>query len=175
MPHTPCPPSTSPSPAGLGHQQDQPWRCCPDLPAGQQRTGPLGAGNDAGNSAREQPEAHDQRVYILQRTWAQHDHGRHVWWCLPRHLLFIHDAPHHIPHFVYSVRWHVTAVGNEVDLHTAHWHGLTFNHSGSTVDEVLLLPGSVESLETLIDSPSTWLLHCHVNDHIVRAYCGWGV
>lgn len=60
-------------------------------------------------------------------------------------------------------------VGDQVDLHTPHWHGLTFAHHGASTDEVLLLPGGVATVETVVDSPGTWLLHCHVNDHIVRA------
>lgn len=55
-----------------------------------------------------------------------------------------------------------------MDLHTPHWHGLSFVHQGASTDEVLLLPGGVATVETVADNPGTWLFHCHVNDHIVR-------
>ncbi|CAD7698221.1 unnamed protein product [Ostreobium quekettii] len=64
------------------------------------------------------------------------------------------------------VRWHVVAVGNEVDLHTAHWHGHTFNFNGNQMDSLHLIPGVAYSLDMTMDDPGTWLLHCHVNDHI---------
>lgn len=66
-----------------------------------------------------------------------------------------------------TVRWHLIAMGSEVDLHTAHWHGETVTRSGRRTDVINLLPSSMESVTMLADNPGTWLYHCHVADHIV--------
>ncbi|HEU4792301.1 MAG TPA: multicopper oxidase domain-containing protein [Nitrolancea sp.] len=64
------------------------------------------------------------------------------------------------------VRWYVLGMGNEVDLHTPHWHGQTLLMSGMRMDMVELLPMSMKVLDMTPDNPGTWLYHCHVNDHI---------
>ncbi len=40
-----------------------------------------------------------------------------------------------------KVRWYVMAMGNEKDLHTPHWHGLTVSDPLRHMDVVELLPG----------------------------------
>lgn len=65
------------------------------------------------------------------------------------------------------VRWYMLDVGNEVDLHTPHWHGQTVLLMGSRTDMVELLPGSMKIVDMVPDDPGTWLLHCHVDDHII--------
>ena len=64
------------------------------------------------------------------------------------------------------VRWHLLAIGNEQDLHTPHWHGQTVVHHQSHVDLVELLPGTMTTVDMLANNPGTWLLHCHVEDHM---------
>ncbi|MCG8555606.1 MAG: multicopper oxidase domain-containing protein [Proteobacteria bacterium] len=64
------------------------------------------------------------------------------------------------------VRWYLLAVGTEVDLHTAHWHGHTALHRGHRVDVVELLPASMHTTDLLMDNPGRWMFHCHVHDHI---------
>ena len=64
------------------------------------------------------------------------------------------------------VRWYLVAMGTEVDLHTAHWHGSTVLHSGQRKDVLELMPGSSKTVDMRPDSAGTWLYHCHVNDHI---------
>jgi FtsP/CotA-like multicopper oxidase with cupredoxin domain len=64
------------------------------------------------------------------------------------------------------VRWYVLGMGNEVDLHSPHWHGRTGRHNGRSTDVLELLPGSMATLDMLADNPGTWLYHCHVADHI---------
>ena len=64
------------------------------------------------------------------------------------------------------VRWYMMSIGNEVDLHTPHWHGQTVLLMGSRMDMVELLPGSMKTVDMAPDNPGIWLLHCHVNDHI---------
>lgn len=64
------------------------------------------------------------------------------------------------------VRWYVMGLGNETDLHTAHWHGQTLLSSGRRVDVVELLPASMVTADMVPDVAGTWLYHCHVNHHI---------
>jgi manganese oxidase len=64
------------------------------------------------------------------------------------------------------VRWYALGMGNEVDLHSPHWHGKTVLQNGRKTDVVELLPGSMVTVDMLADNPGTWLYHCHVADHI---------
>jgi manganese oxidase len=66
------------------------------------------------------------------------------------------------------VRWYIVALGTEVDLHTAHWHGETVtNESGMHTDVVELMPASMRVVDMIPDNPGTWLFHCHVADHMM--------
>lgn len=64
------------------------------------------------------------------------------------------------------VRWYVFALGTEVDLHTPHWHGNTVLERGRRRDEVELMPATQLVVDMVPDNPGTWLMHCHVNDHL---------
>ncbi|KAG9263574.1 hephaestin-like protein 1 isoform X1 [Astyanax mexicanus] len=67
------------------------------------------------------------------------------------------------------VNWYLLGMGSEVDMHTVHLHGQTFiyktdlSHRADVFD---LFPSSFQTVEMLADSEGTWLLHCHVADHI---------
>ena len=65
-----------------------------------------------------------------------------------------------------KVRWYLIAMGTEVDLHTAHWHGQTVLSEGKRTDLVELLPTSMKTVDMKATNPGTWLYHCHVTDHI---------
>tara|TARA_R110002073_G_scaffold94594_1_gene219920 strand:+ start:108 stop:833 length:726 start_codon:yes stop_codon:yes gene_type:complete len=65
------------------------------------------------------------------------------------------------------VRWHLVALGNEVDNHTVHWHGQTVLDHGRHTDVVEILPASMTSVDMTPRSPGDWLFHCHVNDHMI--------
>lgn len=69
-----------------------------------------------------------------------------------------------------KVRWHLLGMGNEVDLHTPHWHGKTVQvgrGSGSQrTDVIQLLPAGMVTADMKADNPGEWLFHCHVADHI---------
>ncbi|HVI08684.1 MAG TPA: multicopper oxidase domain-containing protein, partial [Candidatus Binatia bacterium] len=65
-----------------------------------------------------------------------------------------------------KVRWHLLAMGNEIDLHTPHWHGLTVVEDRHNTDVVELLPGSMKTVDLIADNPGTWMFHCHVEDHM---------
>jgi FtsP/CotA-like multicopper oxidase with cupredoxin domain len=64
------------------------------------------------------------------------------------------------------VRWYMLGFGNEVDLHTPHWHGQTLLWLGARTDIIELLPASMKVLDMVPDNAGTWLYHCHVHDHI---------
>jgi FtsP/CotA-like multicopper oxidase with cupredoxin domain len=61
-----------------------------------------------------------------------------------------------------QVRWHLIGMGNEVDLHTPHWHGELVKINGQYTDVAELLPASMKSADMLADNPGQWMFHCHV-------------
>ncbi len=64
------------------------------------------------------------------------------------------------------VRWYLAAMGNEVDLHTPHWHGETVLAQGLRKDVVELLPASMMAVDMKAENVGTWMYHCHVVDHV---------
>jgi hypothetical protein len=65
-----------------------------------------------------------------------------------------------------KVRWYLLGMGNEIDLHTPHWHGETVTDGKRNTDVIELLPGSMVTVDMLADNPGTWMFHCHVEDHM---------
>ncbi|XP_059142420.1 hephaestin-like [Physella acuta] len=67
-----------------------------------------------------------------------------------------------------KVVFYMAAMGGETDLHTMHLHGHTFVHTSEKHrdDVIQIFPGMAESVELIADNPGTWLIHCHVMDHI---------
>jgi FtsP/CotA-like multicopper oxidase with cupredoxin domain len=64
-------------------------------------------------------------------------------------------------------RWYVMGLGNEVDLHTPHWHGNDVTEtSGQTTDVISLLPASMQTVDMTPDNEGIWMFHCHVVDHM---------
>ncbi len=64
------------------------------------------------------------------------------------------------------VRWYLLGMGNEIDLHTPHWHGETVTEENRHTDVIELLPGSMKTVDMIADNPGTWMFHCHVGDHM---------
>lgn len=64
------------------------------------------------------------------------------------------------------VRWYLLGMGNEIDLHTPHWHGETVSDGKRNTDVVELLPGSMTAVDMIADNAGTWMFHCHVEDHM---------
>ncbi len=65
------------------------------------------------------------------------------------------------------VRWYLLALGSERDFHTAHWHGMRVVEEGRRrTDVVELLPASMKVADMVADNPGSWLLHCHVAEHM---------
>ncbi|MGH0145207.1 UNVERIFIED_CONTAM: hypothetical protein FKN15_071274 [Acipenser sinensis] len=68
-----------------------------------------------------------------------------------------------------KVYWYLMGMGNEVDIHTAHFHGHSFDYklSGTHRADVFdLFPATFQTVEMQPQHPGTWLLHCHVTDHM---------
>ncbi|KAM9316481.1 ceruloplasmin-like [Gastrophryne carolinensis] len=68
-----------------------------------------------------------------------------------------------------TVHFHLIGMGNEVDLHTVHFHAHSFEYSKFYVynnDVFDLHPGAFQTVTLTAKNPGTWLLHCHVADHI---------
>ncbi|XP_039096960.1 ceruloplasmin isoform X3 [Hyaena hyaena] len=68
-----------------------------------------------------------------------------------------------------EVNWYLMGMGNEIDLHSVHFHGHSFGykHRGVYRSDVFdLFPGTFQTLEMFPKTPGIWLLHCHVTDHI---------
>jgi len=68
------------------------------------------------------------------------------------------------------VRWYVLGMGNELDNHSAHWHGKTVTIGRASIarrtDVVELMPASMVTVNMNADNPGEWMYHCHVADHI---------
>lgn len=64
-------------------------------------------------------------------------------------------------------RWYLFALGSEQDFHTAHWHGLRVVEEGRRrTDVVELMPASMKVADLVADDPGSWMLHCHVAEHM---------
>ncbi|KAK7172295.1 hypothetical protein R3I93_004573 [Phoxinus phoxinus] len=68
-----------------------------------------------------------------------------------------------------KTEWYLLGLGNEVDMHTVHFHAQSFiyktDHS-HRADVYDLFPGTFQTIELTAGIPGQWLLHCHVTDHI---------
>jgi FtsP/CotA-like multicopper oxidase with cupredoxin domain len=65
-----------------------------------------------------------------------------------------------------KVRWYLLGMGNELDLHTAHFHGKTVLYKRHRTDVIELLPASMATIDMKADNSGTWMFHCHVADHL---------
>lgn len=65
-----------------------------------------------------------------------------------------------------KVRWHLLALGSEVDLHSAHWHGEVVEYEGRKTDVVELMPASMKTVDMVAENIGEWMYHCHVADHV---------
>ncbi|KAF7691727.1 ferroxidase HEPHL1-like [Silurus meridionalis] len=65
--------------------------------------------------------------------------------------------------------WYLMGLGNEIDMHTVHFHAQSFIYKTDfphRADVYDLFPGTFKTIELVAGTPGTWLLHCHVTDHI---------
>jgi hypothetical protein len=67
------------------------------------------------------------------------------------------------------VRWYVFGLGSERDFHSAHWHGVRVAEDGRRrTDVVELLPATMKVVDMVAQNPGTWMLHCHVAEHMTE-------
>ncbi|XP_066570812.1 hephaestin isoform X2 [Amia ocellicauda] len=67
------------------------------------------------------------------------------------------------------VDWYLIGMGQDIDMHTVHFHAHSFTFmdgSRHRADVFDLFPATFKTLEMEASNPGTWLLHCHVSDHI---------
>ncbi|KAM4819018.1 hephaestin [Thomomys bottae] len=67
------------------------------------------------------------------------------------------------------VAWYMLAMGQDTDIHTVHFHAESFlyrNGQSYRADVVDLFPGTFEVVEMVASNPGSWLMHCHVTDHV---------
>ncbi|CAJ0946119.1 unnamed protein product [Ranitomeya imitator] len=67
------------------------------------------------------------------------------------------------------IHWHLIGLGNEVDIHTVHFHAHSFTYTVGDdyhSDVFALFPGTFQTVDMVAKTPGTWLLHCHVADHV---------
>lgn len=68
-----------------------------------------------------------------------------------------------------KVDWYLLGMGTDTDIHTVHFHAESFTYMSMTrhrADVFDLFPATFQTVEMVVSNPGTWLLHCHVNDHI---------
>ncbi|KAI4893109.1 hypothetical protein NFI96_020634, partial [Prochilodus magdalenae] len=68
-----------------------------------------------------------------------------------------------------NVAWHLFGIGNEVDIHSAYFHGHTLLDRGHRTDVLSLFPASFVTAEMVPKTPGKWMLSCQVNDHMKAA------
>uniref|UniRef100_UPI003AAA7087 ceruloplasmin n=1 Tax=Centroberyx gerrardi TaxID=166262 RepID=UPI003AAA7087 len=66
-----------------------------------------------------------------------------------------------------KIQWHLIGLGNEVDMHSVHFHGQILTNQNHHTDTVSLFPASTATVEMVADNPGHWLLTCTVNDHLM--------
>ncbi|CAL8306226.1 unnamed protein product [Lota lota] len=65
-----------------------------------------------------------------------------------------------------KIHWHLFGLGNEVDIHSVHFHGQILTAQNHHTDTVSLSPASSMTAEMTADNPGHWLVSCAVNDHL---------
>uniref|UniRef100_A0A8B9HE78 ferroxidase n=1 Tax=Astyanax mexicanus TaxID=7994 RepID=A0A8B9HE78_ASTMX len=65
-----------------------------------------------------------------------------------------------------KIHWHLFGIGNEVDVHSAFFHGQVLTNRRHRTDTVSLFPATFANVQMEADNPGQWLLSCQVNDHL---------
>lgn len=64
------------------------------------------------------------------------------------------------------VAWHLFGMGNEVDVHTAFFHGQMLTIRGHQTDVARIFPATFVTAEMVPQEPGSWLISCQVNSHL---------
>jgi len=122
-----------------------------------------------GQAAKEAAEYASQGIGMPQQSWAEvqqlmEQGGRYA-----INGYIFGNAPGLEMNEGERVRWYLFGLGSEVDMHTAHWHGLRVIEEGRRrTDVVELLPATMKVADMVADNPGTWLFHCHVAEHMIE-------
>lgn len=65
-----------------------------------------------------------------------------------------------------KIHWHLLGIGNEMDVHSIHFHGQILTHLGHHVDTISLFPASFVNVVMVADNPGQWLMGSVVNDYV---------
>ncbi|XP_076010546.1 ceruloplasmin isoform X1 [Genypterus blacodes] len=65
-----------------------------------------------------------------------------------------------------KIYWHLMGLGNEVDIHSVHFHGQILTTQNHHTDTISLFPASSTTASMMADNQGQWLLTCTVNDHL---------
>ena len=75
----------------------------------------------------------------------------------------------HTPGFTMQVgervRWYLMASTN-FEIHAPHWHGNVVQAGMMRTDVMSLLPMGMQVADMVPDNPGSWLIHCHVIQHL---------
>uniref|UniRef100_A0A3P9KBJ3 ferroxidase n=1 Tax=Oryzias latipes TaxID=8090 RepID=A0A3P9KBJ3_ORYLA len=66
-----------------------------------------------------------------------------------------------------KIQWHMIGLGNEVDMHSVHFHGQILTALNHHTDTISLFPAYSVTAKMVAQSPGLWLLACNVNDHFL--------
>lgn len=64
------------------------------------------------------------------------------------------------------VAWHLFGMGNEIDVHTAFFHGQILTIRGHRTDVAHIFPATFVTAEMVPQKSGTWLISCEVNSHL---------
>nr|BAE43391.1 unnamed protein product [Mus musculus] len=64
------------------------------------------------------------------------------------------------------VAWHLFGMGNEIDVHTAFFHGQMLSIRGHHTDVANIFPATFVTAEMVPQKSGTWLISCEVNSHL---------
>jgi hephaestin len=67
------------------------------------------------------------------------------------------------------VRWYSAGMAG---THTVHWHANTVLLDRSSVDVVPLNAAEMHTTDMIAQSPGTWMVHCHVENHLALGMYG---
>uniref|UniRef100_A0ACB8FHG9 Hephaestin-like 1 n=1 Tax=Sphaerodactylus townsendi TaxID=933632 RepID=A0ACB8FHG9_9SAUR len=70
------------------------------------------------------------------------------------------------------VSWHMFGMGSETDIHSIQFFGHTLLNLGHRADVVSLFPATFVTAEMLAENVGTWLIACHINDHLQHGLLG---
>ncbi|XP_048338885.1 hephaestin-like [Sphaerodactylus townsendi] len=103
------------------------------------------------------PESVDEEHEEFKESNRMHAINGYVFGNLPEMTMCVGDR----------VSWHLFGMGNEIDVHTAFFHGQTLTVRGHRTDVVSLFPATFITAQMIPQNTGKWLLSCEVHDHLL--------